>query len=257
MSQVHEDVMKQISDRKEPMELATEQDQGSRVASLPDDPTTDPEGAARRENAAEAFPPFILQDYKLSKLNFWGKVWADKQEHLIPKNSLVAAVMEVAKNSESNYGGMFRIATGESNASNFTTLKDGFTYMIATVDDQFKFPLMRALGNLTNQALAERAFQKYMYMAAASRHEDGTDEPEWMLGLKDRMLKASGIAGTYVMIHSECWKMCEYKGLPKYVLDNEVKLRLVNNAKFLDDRYGDKPKPLPTVADHLAMALDC
>lgn len=255
--QVHEDVMNQISDRKEPMELAIEQDQGSRVAKLPDDPSTDPEGAARRADSAEAYPPFILQDYKLSKTNYWGKVWPDKLEHLIPKNSLVAAVMQVAKDSEKNYGGMLALATGKDNIGNFNLIKNAYTCMIAGVDDQFKFPLMRALGNLTNQALAERAFQKYMYMQAASRHEEGKDEPEWMLGMKDRMIKASAIAGTYVMVHGECWTMCEYKNSPSYMLDNEIKLRLTNNAKFLEDRFGDKPRALPTVADHLAVALNC
>ena len=125
------------------------------------------------------------------------------------------------------------------------------------LDKEYIFPLMRQLGNLTNQALAERAFQKYMYMQAASRQDESKPEPDWLLNLKDRMMKASAMAGTYVVTHGECWKIAQFNGTPRYTLENEVKLRLVNNARYLENNFGDKPQPLPTVADHLAVALDC
>lgn len=258
---MHKDALDQIDNREEPLVSVAKLDESTTakaMSQLVDDPTTDPEGAARRsEGNAEAFPPFILADYKLSLTTFWGKAWPDKQEHLIPKQSLVASVMQVAKLSENNYGGMLALATGSSNKANYELIKQGFEFMMLGLDREYIFPLMRQLGNLTNQALAERAFQKYMYMQAASRQDDNKPEPEWMLNLKDRMMKASAMAGTYVTTHGECWKIAQFNGVPKYMLDNEIKLRLVNNARYLENNFGDKPQPLPTVADHLAVALDC
>ena len=260
-SNMHPDALKQIDDREEPLVTVAKLDESTTakaLSQLVDDPSTDPEGAARRaEGNAEAFPPFILADYKLSPVSFWGKPWPDKLEHLIPKTALVTSVLQVAKLSENNYGGMLALATGSSNKSNYDHIKQGFEAMMLGLDKEYIFPLMRQLGNLTNQALAERAFQKYMYMQAASRQDESKPEPDWLLNLKDRMMKASAMAGTYVVTHGECWKIAQFNGTPRYTLENEVKLRLVNNARYLENNFGDKPQPLPTVADHLAVALDC
>lgn len=257
MSQVHDDVMAQIDSRKEPMELAKAEDQKRNLDKLPDDPTTDPEGAERRASSSDAYPPFVYEDYKESNLNLWGKKWTDGKQHLVPKNSTVAAVLQIAKDSENSYGGMFKLAYGDSNKHNMVLLRDTWTNMLAGVDDNYKFPIMRQLGNIVNQALAERAFQKYMYRTMASRHDENEQEPEWLMAARDRMLRAAAIAGTWVTVHAECWKLCEYKNLPVYYLENDIKLRLVNNAKYLEERYADKPQDLPKVSDRLKLAMDC
>ncbi len=58
------------------------------------DTLADPEGAAARTEVA-AYPDWALNDYEPSPLNYWGKAWPQGNgEHLVPKESTIAAVME-------------------------------------------------------------------------------------------------------------------------------------------------------------------
>lgn len=251
------EVLDQIDQRKEPIESVQELSNIRSIDKLNDDPTTDPEGAKARAATTDEYPPFVYLDYKPSYLNFWGKKWADNKEHLIPKNSTVAAVIQVHKDSEGKYGKMLELAYAEGNKANMKLILDAYTTMLLGVDKDFQFPIMQQLGNLANSTLANRAFQKYMYANAAARLDTTQDPPEWFAGMRDRMVQAAIQAGTWVNCHMECWKLMDYKNAPTYFVDNDVKLRLVNNAKFLEDRYGDKKQEQPKIADHLALALEC
>lgn len=253
---MHADALKTIDDRKEPLESAKEVD-NERFLKVVDDPQADPEGAARRENTAEAFPAWVLEEYKPSKFSYWGKPNADGKEHLIPKESLVRAVIQVHKDGEAFLGKMLDLSRAASNAVNFKTLMESHEYMAMTLDKPYMYPIMNALSNTTRAAFAERAFSKYSFLSALARQKPDVELPEYMDFLKERMLTAATMCGTWVAVHARLWEIMEYKNSPSYLVDNEIKLKLCQNAKFLESRNKPIEAPKPSAEDQRSLAALC
>lgn len=253
---LHPDNLKDIERREEPMVQASRPTPPA-DRYVPDD-TTDPGVTARLGEDANDFPSWIFNEYKLSKTSLWGKPWPDGKEHLIPKQATIAAVIELHNAGQQTIGKMLELAFSSSNTKNTQVLKECWTKMLTEADRSFSFDLMNKLSSLTQTALADRAFFKHSFIQAAGRLKEGEEEPEWFGGMKERMLQAAIRAGTWVHIHSECWKAMEYKDTPKYNnVPNEIRLRLVNNARFLEERYGPEKIERPTLQDQHALAALC
>jgi hypothetical protein len=258
-SQLHKDAEDQLDNRMEPLEMAQAIDNQSRMRLLPDDPSTDPEGAERRQQTTDNYPPFVFNLYKLSPVTLWNKRWPDGKEHLIPRSDTIEGCIQMAIAGEKTIGKMIDLAWAKSNAHNMTLIHSNWTDMIGQVDEPYVFGLMRQLGNLAASALAERAVQKYLYMDSVSRLNlaEGEDQPEWLNRARDRMIQAATIAGVYTWTHQECWTIAQYNGKPKYYLEFEIKTRLANNASYLEKNYGKNAKPQVTIDDQIALALAC
>lgn len=258
-SQLHPDAEAQLDKRMEPLEMAQAVDKQSRMKLMPDDPSTDPEGAARRNQNTDTYPPFVFNLYMLSPVTLWNKRWPDGKEHLVPRPETIEGCLQMAIAGEKTIGKMIDLAWAPSNKDNMILLHQSWMDMIGNLDEPYIFTLMRQLGNATSSALAERAVQKYLYMDSVSRLNlnDGEEQPEWLDRQRDRMMQAATIAGTFNYVHGECWRIAKYSGSPKYYLDFEIKTRLANNASYLEKNYGKNAKPMVSLDDQLALALAC
>lgn len=249
-------IRRDLDTRDEPLISAQAVDQ-ERLLKAVDDPTTDPEGAANRASSSEAFPAWVLEEYRLSKSTYWGKPNADGKEHLIPKESLVKAVIQVHIDGEATIGKMLDLSLGATNAVNYKTMMESYELMFMTMDKNYLYPMMNGLSNMTRAAFAERAFTKYSFLSALARQKPDTDLPEYMDFLKERMLQAATMCGTLVAVHSKMWSIMEYKNSPTYLVDNEIKLKLCQNAKFLETRNKPVEAPKPSAEDQRSLAALC
>lgn len=249
-------IRRDLDTRDEPLVSAQAVDQ-ERMLKLVDDPTTDPEGATTRASSSDAFPAWILEEYKLSRSSYWGKPNLDGKDHLIPKESLIRAVIQVHKNGEETIGKMIELAHGTSNAVNFKAMMESHEFMFMTMDKNFLYPMMNGLNNLTRGAFADRAFTKYSFLSALQRQKPDTDLPDYMDFLKERMLQAAAMCGTCVAVHSKMWTIMQYKNSPTYTVDNEIKMKLVQNAQYLEKRNKPIEAPRPSAEDQRSLAALC
>lgn len=219
------------------------------------DTTTDPDIAQRQAETGNDYPTFVFIDYRLSDKSYWGKPNPDGKEHLVPKKEAIVAVYDIHLAGEQTIGKMIELARGPANNANFKLIEDAYNSMIAGTDTEYQFPLMSALASMTSRAFAERAFQKYMYLQAASKLKDGEEPPEWFGAMVDRMTKASAACGTWSWVHLCAWKQLEWSGSPTYNnVMNDIIMRMVNNARYLEKTYGPTRRELPKVSDHYALA---
>lgn len=253
---VHPDVLKQIDQRNEPLESANAVD-NERMLKVVDDPTTDPDGAARRADTADAFPAWVLEEYRVSPHTYWGRPHADGKEHLIPKESLVKAVIQTHVDSNEYLGKMLELCVQGSNMGSHKALLDSYTFMFGSADKSYHFIMMGSLGSMVRTAFAERAFTKYAFLSALRRQKPDVELPEFMGFLKERMIVASAMCGTLYTVHRTCWDLCEYKGIPEYRVENEIKVRLANEAKRLEDRNKPVEAPRPSLNDQRSLAAMC
>lgn len=257
VSNMHPDALKTLDNREEPLVAAQAVDQ-ERMLKAVDDPTTDPEGAERRADTAEAYPFWVLEEYRPSKSTYWGKPNPDGKEHLIPKESLVKAVIQTHINGEATLGKMIELAHGATNAVSFKALTESYEFMFMTADKSYLYSIMNSLSGITRAAFADRAFTKYSFLSALQRQKpDVVDLPEYMDFLKERMLQSATMCGTWASIHSKMWTLMEYKNSPTYVVDNEIRMKLVQNAKFLESRNKPIEAPRPTQEDQRSLAAMC
>ena len=250
---LHTDNLKDIDRRVEPMVQA-------HIPIPPadlylQDPTTDPDISQRQAMAGNDYPPFVFVDYQLSNKSYWGKPNQDGKDHLIPKKEAITQVYEIHLQGEKTLGKMVELARMPANAANFKIIEDAYGVMIAGTDTEYQFPLMSSLGSITSRAFAERAFQKYMYLQAAAKLNPDEEPPEWFGLMVDRMTKASAACGTWSWVHLCAWQKLEWKGSPVYNnVMNDIIMRMVNNAKYLEKTYGPTKRELPKVSDHYAVA---
>lgn len=253
---LHEDNLKDLDRRIEPMVQATMPTPPAERY-VPD-PTTDPEVEQRQAATPNEYPSWVFYEYFLSNKTLWGKAWPDGKEHLVPKSSFVNAVIDTHIEGEKTLGKMIELAFADSNKANTLLLLDAWTTIFVGVDKTYVFEHMQALGRMTQSALARRAFDKYTYLSAASRLNPNEDEPEWFMNRRSRMIEAATKAGTYCRIHSEMWQLLEWKNSPNYNnVANEIKLLIVNQAKWIEDNYGPKVVERPKVSDQHALAAMC
>lgn len=219
------------------------------------DPSTDPDIQQRQAMSGNDYPPFVFVDYSLSNKSYWGKPNADGKDHLIPRKEAIAQVFELHLQGEATIGKMIELARGPANLANFKLIEDAYSVMIAGLDIEYQFPIMSSLGSITSRAFAERAFQKYMYLQAASKLNPDEEPPEWFGAMTDRMTKASAACGTWSWVHLCAHRTLEWKGTPTYNnVMNDIIMRMVNNAKYLEKTYGPTKRELPKVSDHYAVA---
>lgn len=262
MSNLHPDNVKDIDRRIEPMEQA--QIPLPPAEHYVQDPTTDPD-ITQRQTQQNDYPGWVFQEYILHRNNLWNKPWQDGKEHLVPKKQFLANIMAMHTEGENTIGKMIELALAPTNLGNTNIILSAYTTMFVGVDKEFVFPQMQNLGRLTQNALARRAFDKYAYLSAAERWDGdprnaNQDEPEWLTNLQTRMIRAATIAGTWCRVHSECWHLLEWKNNPVYspvMIQNEINLLAVNQAKWIEDNHGPVQAEKPKVSDKRALAAAC
>lgn len=263
MSNLHPDNLKDIDNRVEPMEQANQPTPPA--DRYPQDPTTDPD-ITQRQTTQNDYPGWVFQEYLLHRNNLWNKPWQDGKEHLVPKKQFLANVMGMHTEGENTIGKMIELALAPTNLGNTDILLSSYTAIFVGVDKDLVFPQMQAIARITQNALARRAFDKYAYLSAADRWDNSTQakngepEPEYITNMQTRMIRASTIAGTWCRVHSECWHLLEWKNNPVYspvMIQNEINLLAVNQAKWIEDNYGPVKAQQPNMTDKRALAAAC
>ena len=223
-----------------------------------DDTIGDPEGAAARQEAQEqaSFPDWVFNDYVLSTKTVWGKAWSDGKEHLVPKQTTIDSVINLHKAGEENYLQMVKMAHS-TDAARIESLKNGYETVLADATGKDVFPVLKGIGNQVQVALAERAYRKHLYIAAADRVPADQPQPEYVENLQTNMFNAATDAGVWYDLHAHCWNYVQWKNSPVYYVDNEIKLRLVNAARYIDENYRSvKPVVAPT-SEQVKLAIAC
>lgn len=225
-----------------------------------DDSQGDPEGAARRAANVERqlYPDWVFSDYELSTSNIWGKRNPDGKPHLVASSSTIQAILNCHDSGMSNQKeieGMYSL-TSEADV---TTLVNHYIQIMDVVGSTQHFAVMRGVGDATTAALAERAYRKYLYRSAYDRALRTTNAnaalPEYVENLETRGMEAAAKAGLWHQVHKELWSYTQWKGSPKYYVENEVKLRLVNAAKYIEANHKAVEPIKPTMADHGQMLM--
>lgn len=262
-SNLHPDNIADLDRRIEPMVQA--QAPTPPAERYPQDATTDPD-ISQRQTTQNDYPGWVFQEYMLHRNNLWNKPWTDGKEHLVPKKQFLANIMGMHTEGENTIGKMIELALAPTNLANTKILLDAYTTIFLGVDKDLIFPQMQAIARITQSSLARRAFDKYAYLAAAQRWDDGQqakngeDEPEWLNAMQTRMIRAATLAGTWCRVHSECWALLEWKNNPVYspvMIQNEINLLAVNQAKWIEDNYGPVKAERPKVTDKRALAAAC
>lgn len=258
---IHPDNSRDLDSRREPMDQVADLG-ATRVDDYNPDTIGDPEGSARRAEYTDAFPPWIYYDYELTTKTIWGGTHKDRGEHLIPRIQTVNAVISIHNQSLGKLGKIIDLAYVLSNQHNLKGLSSHWNDMINDLDGDYKFPHMNALGNMTRSALADRAFHKYQYatsLARVSKTGDApADPPEWLLNAQLRMINASTMAGTLLVVHGECWKTAGYKNAPSYKgLDYDIKRRLVAHAEFLEKNHRKESARRPDITAQMDLIDQC
>lgn len=219
----------------------------------------DPEGSqTRAENVATAeFPDWVYTDYEPSTTTLWGGSWPDGKAHLVPLKSTVDSVIQLHVEGMDNYAGMVDLAM-KSEGSTIDLLRDTYDTILTQTPDKYHFGVLRGIGNQVQTLLAERAYRKYLYISAAGRVRDTSKEmPEYVEKLQDSMFTASIDAGVWYTVHQDCWKSVGWKGQPTYYVENEIKYRLINAAKYIDTTHRAVQPVRATMADYSQVALTC
>lgn len=222
-----------------------------------DDTIADPEGAAAREEAeiTAIFPDWVYGDYELSPKTLWGKAWPDGKDHLVPKQITIDAVIDLHKQGEQHYREMVKLAYS-TDETRIKALIDGFETALAGCAGSDHFPLLKGIGDQVQTFLAERAYRKYLFVSAADRHNDDA-MPDYVENLHTNMMTAAANAGVWYELHSHCWNYVQWKNAPRYYVDNAIKLRLVNAARYLDENYRSEQPKLAKTSDYVKTAVAC
>ena len=221
------------------------------------DTLADPEGAAAREEVA-AYPDWALNDYEPSPRNYWGKVWPQGNgEYLVPKESTIAAVMEHHAQGMATIKDMVAMAHQEQ-AETIKVLKENYESILAGIPDAQKYPVMKGISNAVQVALAERAYAKHLFTSAYGSIRDPNAElPEFVQRRQDKVFEAAVTAGIWYDLHQHCWDYVQYKGTPNYYIENDVKFRLINAAKYIDEQYREVRPVVAAAREYVETTLAC
>ena len=221
-----------------------------------DDSIADPEGAKRREEYVDEYPDWIFGDYELSDKNIWGKRWPDGRQHLIARASTIAEIMQIHQDGQENYRDMVAMAHA-TQEQQIQSLKDTYETLFSAADAKFHFNIMKGIASQVNGLLADRAYRKYLFIQAAGR----TNVQEGYLeNLENKMYEAASDAGIWYDVHRHVWSYVQWKNAPTYLdqqVENELKLRLVGTAKYLEQTYASPKLVRPTANDRIQVALAC
>ena len=221
------------------------------------DTLADPEGAAAREEVA-AYPDWALNDYEPSPRNYWGKPWPQGNgEHLVPKESTIAAVMEHHVQGMATVKDMVAMAHQEQGET-IKVLKENYESILAGIPDSQKYPVMKGISNAVQVALAERAYAKHLFISAYGSVRDPDAElPEFVQRRQDKVFEAAVTAGIWYDVHQYCWDFVQYKGTPNYYIENDVKFRLINAAKYIDEQYREVKPVVAAAREYVETTLAC
>jgi hypothetical protein len=222
-----------------------------------DDTLADPEGAAARAEVA-AYPDWALVDYEPSTTDFWGKAWNNAgTEHLVPKQVAVASVMDHHTQGMTTVKEMVAMAHQEQ-AETIKTLKDNYESILAGISDDMKYPVMKGIANAVQTALAERAYAKHLFVNAYGSVRDPDQElPDFVAKRQDKVFESAIKAGVWYDVHQHCWNYVQYKGSPKYYVENDVKFRLINAAKYIDEQYREVKAATAPAREYVQTTLAC
>ena len=222
-----------------------------------DDTLADPEGAAARAQVA-AYPDWALVDYEPSTTTFWGKPWDSAgTEHLVPKQATVTSVMEHHVQGMTTIKEMVAMAHQEQ-AESIKILKDNYESILAGISDDMKYPVMKGIASAVQTALAERAYAKHLFVAAYGSVRDPDQElPDFVANRQDKVFESAIKAGVWYDVHQHCWNYVQYKGSPKYYVENDVKFRLINAAKYIDEQYREVKAVTAPAREYVQTTLAC
>ena len=107
-------------------------------------------------------------------------------------------------------------------------------------------------------ALAERAYAKHLFISAYGSVRDPDAElPEFVQRRQDKVFEAAVTAGIWYDVHQHCWDYVQYKGTPNYYIENDVKFRLINAAKYIDEQYREVKPVVPAAREYVQTTLAC
>ena len=222
-----------------------------------DDTLADPEGAAARAEVA-TYPDWATTDFEPSATNLWGKAWPQgKGEYLVPKQSTIAAVMDHHVQGMATIKEMVAISHQEQ-AETISILKENYESILAGIPDSQKYPVMKGISNAVQVALAERAYAKHLFVSAYGSVRDPDAElPDFVQRRQDKVFEAAITAGIWYDVHQHCWNYVQYKGTPNYYIENDVKFRLINAAKYIDEQYREVKPVVPAAREYVQTTLAC
>jgi len=195
------------------------------------DTSADPEGAARRsEPESLSFPPWIFENYHLSRQTFWGRAHKDGAEHLIPKETVVEEAMELHTNTWEGWPEVVDRSVGvwisdskleggsPDLVAEYTLLHTAFSAIIEeTSDPSLKYQMVRMVGQLAIDALGARAYTKWVATDMRIRERRGVNfKSDTIERAEDRLMAASGRAAILFRLHNDLWKLAEWKNAPTY-----------------------------------------
>ena len=222
-----------------------------------DDTLADPDGAAARAEVP-TYPDWALNDYEPSPRTYWGKPWPQGNgEHLVPKESTIAAVMEHHVQGMATVKDMVAMAHQEQ-AETINVLKENYESILAGVSSDMKFPVMKGISNAVQVALAERAYAKHLFVTAYGSVRDPDKElPDFVQRKQDQVFEAAIKAGIWYDVHHHCWDYVQYKGSPKYFVESDVKFRLIDAAKYIDEQYREVKPVVAAAREYVETTLAC
>ena len=221
-----------------------------------DDTMADPEGAARRAEEA-TYPDWALTDYEPSLKNYWGKAWPDGKEHLIPKESTVAAVMQHHIDGMANIKDMVALAYSTHDEA-IKVLKEHYEGICAGIPQRFVYPVMKGLASQVQTAFAERAYAKHLFVGAYGSVRDPDAElPEFVERRQTKVFEAAADAGMWYEVHNHMWNFNTYKNSPQYYVEQDVKFRLISSAKYIDEQYRAVRSPTAPAREYVQTTLAC
>ena len=222
-----------------------------------EDTLADPEGVAARQEHS-LYPEWVFNDYTVSKLNIWGKPNEDGKEHLVATASTIDSIMRLhdAGMQSELIAGMVDLASGE-HSDTIDTLIDNYTNILHSLSGKSHYAVVKGVGDAATSALAERAYRKHLFISATGRVRDTEAElPPYVEKLQEQMWEAAIDAGVWYKVHNELWSHLQWKGAPKYYVQNDVKLRLVNAAKYIENNHRAVQPIKASTADHKQMAIN-
>lgn len=223
-----------------------------------DDSIGDPEGAAARAQYQESalYPDWVFNDFTVATHNIWGKRWEDGKEHLVAQQSTIDTVMRLHDEGMSSFT-MIDGMTSLADDSTVATMIDNYTNILEAVGSNFHYAVVKGIGDATTTALAERAYRKHLYTAAFGRVRDVNAElPPYVENLQTQAMEASANAGVWYLVHKAVWEHLQWSNAPKYYVLNDVKLRLVNAAKYIEANHRAVQPVKATATDHKQMAIN-
>ena len=122
-----------------------------------EDTLADPEGAARRAERPE-YAAWALENFQVSNVNFYGKIWEDGKMHLIPTKSHIQDVVDTYKMLMTDDSYMVACCELAEKDSDFETMKSAYTSLVSSVDNDKIFAITKSISGVCQEALARRAY---------------------------------------------------------------------------------------------------